>query len=54
MKPWDKVSSFRGANTLLQGQQINGHTHTEETHRRERQINRQIKAADPRRDQHRK
>jgi hypothetical protein len=21
MKPWDKVSSFRGANTLFQGQQ---------------------------------
>jgi hypothetical protein len=58
MKLWDKVSSFRGANTLLQGPQINGHrgdrrenTQREGDHRG--QINRQIKAADPRRDQHR-
>jgi hypothetical protein len=35
MKPWDKVSSFRGANTLFQGQQINGQTQKEERHRRE-------------------
>jgi hypothetical protein len=27
MKPYDKVSSFRGANTLLQGQHINGQTY---------------------------
>jgi hypothetical protein len=56
MKPWDKVSSFRGANTLLQGQQIQRGTNTEErTQKRDhrRQNNRQIKAADPRRDQHR-
>jgi hypothetical protein len=46
MKPWDNVSSFRGANTLLQGKEI-----TEGDDRR--QINRQIKAADPRRDQKR-
>jgi hypothetical protein len=50
MKPYDKVSSLRGANTLLQGQQINGQN-TEDKHRR--QSNRQIKAADQRRDQHR-
>jgi hypothetical protein len=31
MKPWDKVSSFRGANTLLQEQQINGETGRRET-----------------------
>jgi hypothetical protein len=42
IKPCDKVSSFRGANTLLQGQQINGHTEKtqktekKETHREER------------------
>jgi hypothetical protein len=35
MKPYDKVSSFRGASTLLQGQQINGQTHREERNRRE-------------------
>jgi hypothetical protein len=49
MKSYDKVSSLRGANTLFQGQQ--NKNNTEERHRR--QINRQIKAADPRRDQHR-
>jgi hypothetical protein len=55
MKPYDKVSSFRGANTLLQGQQINGQDTEERTQKTDhrRQINRQIKAADPRRDQHR-
>jgi hypothetical protein len=47
IKLYDKVSSLRGANPLLQGQQINGQTHR-------RQINcRRIKAADRRRDQHR-
>jgi hypothetical protein len=30
MKLYDKVSSFQGANTLFQGQQINGQTHREE------------------------
>jgi hypothetical protein len=40
MKPWGEVSSFRGANTLFEGQQINIHTHTHthtyiHTHRRE-------------------
>jgi hypothetical protein len=37
IKPYDKVSSFRGANILLQGQQINGQTHREKkrTHRGE-------------------
>jgi hypothetical protein len=50
MKPYDKVNSLRGANTLLQGQQ-NKNRNTGTDHRR--QINRQIKAADPRRDQHR-
>jgi hypothetical protein len=51
MKLYDKVSSFRGANTLFQGQQMN----TEGDHRTEhrRQINRQIKAADPRTVQYR-
>jgi hypothetical protein len=29
MKACDKVSSFRGANTLFQGQQINGQTQKE-------------------------
>jgi hypothetical protein len=33
MKPYDKVNSLRGANTLLQGQQINGQRR--ETYRRE-------------------
>jgi hypothetical protein len=32
MKPYNKVSSFRGANTLFQGQQNEGRT-DEETHR---------------------
>jgi hypothetical protein len=32
MKSWDKVSSFRGANTLFQGQQIQRGTNTD--HRR--------------------
>jgi hypothetical protein len=57
MKPYDKVSSFRGANTLFQGHQINRQTYRVKRHRREKQktdhrkqINRQIKAADPRRD----
>jgi hypothetical protein len=60
MKPSGMVSSFPGANTLLQGQQINGQTQSEERYRRQkqktdhrRQINKQIKAADPRRDRHR-
>jgi hypothetical protein len=52
MKPWDMVSSFRGASTLLQGSRINRRKITQKTDHR-RQINRQIKAADPRRDQHR-
>jgi hypothetical protein len=30
MKSYDKVSSLRGVNTLLQGQQINGQTHRRE------------------------
>jgi hypothetical protein len=54
MKPYDKVSSLRGANTLLQGHQNKGRTEkeiTEGDHRR--QVIRQIKAADPGRDQHR-
>jgi hypothetical protein len=50
IKPYDKVSSLRGANTLLQGQQ-NKNRDKRVDHRR--QINRQIKAADSRRDQHR-
>jgi hypothetical protein len=31
------VSSFRGANTLVEGQQINGQTHREERQRRDTQ-----------------
>jgi hypothetical protein len=31
MKPYDSVSSLRGANTLLQGQQINGQNTEERT-----------------------
>jgi hypothetical protein len=31
---WGKVSSIRGANTLFEGQQINGHTGKERTQRR--------------------
>jgi hypothetical protein len=27
MKPWGKVSSFRGANTQFEAQQTNGQTH---------------------------
>jgi hypothetical protein len=38
MKPWGKVSSIRGANTLFEGQQINGHT--------EKRNRREIKDAD--------
>jgi hypothetical protein len=49
MKPYDMVSSHRGANTLLQGQQINGHNTEEITE----DSNRQIKTAAPKRDQHR-
>jgi hypothetical protein len=37
MKPWGEVSSFRGASTLFEGQQINGHTQREERHREETQ-----------------
>jgi hypothetical protein len=44
MKPCDMVSSFRGANTLFQGQQINGQTqikreqrYKKETRRRDTQ-----------------
>jgi hypothetical protein len=44
MKPYDNVSSIRGANTLLQGQQING----QNTENRSQKAD---KAADPRRDQ---
>jgi hypothetical protein len=35
MKPWVQVSSFRGANTLFQGQQINGQRQRRETLKRE-------------------
>jgi hypothetical protein len=30
MKPWGEVSSFRGANTPFEGQQINGQTQRRE------------------------
>jgi hypothetical protein len=55
MKPYDKVSSFRGANTLHQGQQNKnrGRYRDRKTTDHRRQINRQIRAADPRRDHHR-
>jgi hypothetical protein len=46
MKPYDKVTSLRGANTLLQGQQINGQDIQRREHRR--QINGQIKAVEQR------
>jgi hypothetical protein len=49
-KPFNKVSSIRGENTLLQGSRIKTEA---DQQRSRRQINRQIKAADPRRDQHR-
>jgi hypothetical protein len=34
MKPYDKVSSFRGANTLLQGQQNKGAERIQNTEKR--------------------
>jgi hypothetical protein len=37
MKPWGEVSSFRGANTLFEGQQINGQTKRRHRERRETQ-----------------
>jgi hypothetical protein len=52
MQPWGKVASISGANTLFEGQQINGHTqrgerHTDkETEETEREREREIKDAD--------
>jgi hypothetical protein len=39
MKPWrgGEVSSFRCANTLVEGQQINGHTEKRETEERSKE-----------------
>jgi hypothetical protein len=36
MQPWGKVSSFRGANTLFEGQQIHGHGQIKRGHREKR------------------
>jgi hypothetical protein len=35
MKPWGEVSSFRGADTLFEGQQINDR-HREDRHKEEK------------------
>jgi hypothetical protein len=37
MKPYDMMSSFRGANTLFQGQQNKGRTDQERTQKRDTQ-----------------
>jgi hypothetical protein len=47
MKPWDKMSSFRGANTLFQGQQNKGRSDREE--RSQKRDQRSDHRPDPRR-----
>jgi hypothetical protein len=63
MKPWDMVSSFWGANTLFQGQQIKRtdtnrreNIQRREKHKRDqrsdqRRRSRKIQAADPKKNQ---